>query len=328
MKIPTSYPRMTAIAVLAAGLIGCGGGGGSSGGGPAGLTQPPSTPVAVTATNATQVSSTALSPATGGGGVLSTVVGAETTAAPKPRALTRTLLAVARDAKERLSAPQSVVGVAQTLSCTVSGSVTVDASADGTSATISFNACSDIAGETISGSASVTGATAASDGSSFSATFSIDVTFTETGIAPLRVVGGFSINETCDTTTFDCSGTFTGTSLGAAQGTETWFITNFTITEVELAGTITITVNYTVSSTALNGSVTVITSTPLQMLTSAQHPYTGVVIITGTGNSKVRVTVLGSDPTAADQVQIEVDANGDDTYEGNTLHSWSELDAL
>ncbi len=326
MKIPTSYPRMTAIAVLAAGLIGCGGGGGSSGGGPAGLTQPPSTPVAVTATNAPQVSSTALAPAIGGGGVLSTVVGAETTAAPKPRALTRTLLAVARDAKAWLSAPQSVVGVVQTVPCAVSGSITEDFS--GTSATITFNACSDVSGETLSGSASVTGIVAASDGSSFSATFSIDVTFTQTGAAPLRTVGGFSISETCNISTGDCNSTFTGTSLGAADGTETWFITNFSITEAVVGTNITITLNYTVSSSALNGSVTVITSTPLQMLTGAQHPYTGVVVATGTGNSKVRVTVIGSDPTAAGQVRIEVDANGDGTYEGNTLYSWSTLDAL
>jgi hypothetical protein len=318
---------MTAIAVLAAGLIGCGGGG-SSGGGPAGLTQPPSTPVAVTATNATQVGATALEPAIGGSGALGTVVGAETTAAPKPRAVTRTLLAVARDSKERLSAPQSVVGVAQTFPCTVSGSVTVDAGAGGTSATITFNACSDIAGETTSGSASLTGVTAAADGSSFSATFSIDVTFTETGAAPLRIAGGFSIGQTCNITTLDCSGTFTGTSLGAAQGTETWFITNFTITEVELAGTITTTLNYTVSSSALNGSVSVITSVPLKMLTTALHPYTGVVIATGSNNSKVRVTVLGSHPTNPAQVQIEVDADGNGVYESSTLYSWSTLDAL
>jgi len=83
-----------------------------------------------------------------------------------------------------------------------------------------------------------------------------------------------------------------------------------------------------VSSTALNGSVTVITSTPLKILASARHPYTGVVVATGSNNSKARVTVLGSDPTAPDQVKIEVDANGDDIYESTTFYSWSTLDAL
>src|SRR5437773_2300928 len=60
----TPYRRVAAL--LFAFLWGCGGGGG--GGGPAGLTPPPSTPVAVTANNATRVSATALKPAVGGGG--------------------------------------------------------------------------------------------------------------------------------------------------------------------------------------------------------------------------------------------------------------------
>ena len=52
------------------------------------------------------------------------------------------------------------------------------------------------------------------------------------------------------------------------------------------------------------------------------------VVATGSNNSKARVTVLGSDPTAPDQVKIEVDANGDDIYESTTFYSWSTLDAL
>jgi hypothetical protein len=325
-----STPYRQFAALLFAFLWGCGGGGGG-GGGPAGLTPPPSAPVSVTAANATQVGATALKPAVGGGGALGTVSGVETTAASQTRAVTRALLAVARDSKTPLSASQSVVGAAaQTIQCNLSGSVTVDISADGTSGTITFNACSDFAGETISGSASVTGVSAASDGSHFSGNFRIDITFTVTGFAPLRIVGSFSINENCNTSTHDCTSSFTGTSLGAQQGNETWFTTNFTITEafVSSTQTTTITANYTVSSTKLNGSVAVITSTPLQILGSAQHPYTGVVVATGSNNSKVRVTVLGSDPTAPDQVRIEVDADGNGVYESSTLYPWSALDAL
>jgi len=323
----TPYRRVAAL--LFAFLWGCGGGGG--GGGPAGLTPPPSTPVGVTAANATQVSATALKPAIGGGGALGTVTGLDTTAAPQTRAVTRALLAVARDSKTQLSASQGVVGAAaQTTQCRFGGSFTADVSADGTSVTITFNACSDIAGETINGSVSATGISAAQDGSHFSGNFRIDITITETGFAPARIVGSFSIGENCNTSTRDCTSSFTGTSLGAQQGSETWFITNFTITEALVNSTQneTVTFNYTVSSTKLNGSVAVITSTPLQILASAQHPYTGVVVATGKNNSKVRVTVLGSDPTAPGQVQIEVDANGDNTYESSALYSWSTLDAL
>src|SRR5437867_626338 len=189
-----STPYRQVAALLFAFLWGCGGGGGG-GGGPTGLTPPPSTPVAVTATNAAQVSATALKPAVGGGGAPGTVSGVETTAAAQTRAVTRALLAVTRDSKTQLSASQSVVGAAaQTKPCAVSGSVTADISADGTSGTITFNACSDVAGETISGSVSGTGISAASDGSHFSGNFSQDITFTATGFAPTRIVGSFSIN--------------------------------------------------------------------------------------------------------------------------------------
>jgi len=328
-KGSTSYRQVAAL--LFAFVWGCGGGGGG-GGGPAGLTPPPSTPVGVTATNATQVSATALKPAVGGGGALGTVAGLETTAAPQARAMTRALLAVARDSKTQLSAWQSVVGAAaQTTQCAVSGSVTADISADGTSGTITFNACSDVAGETINGSVSATGITAAPDGSHFSGNFSNDVTFTVTGFAPLHLVGSFSLNETCTNfSTGDCTDNFTGTSLGAQQGSETFFTTNFTITETFVSSTqiTTTTASYTVSSTALNGSVAVTTSTPFQKLASDRHPRAGVLIATGSNNSKAKVTVLGSDPTAPGQVQIEVDADGNGTYEGSTLYPWSTLDAL
>lgn len=316
------------VALLLLAACGGGGGGGGSSGGSSGLTPPPSAPVAVTAANSTQVAATALEPAIGGGGALGAVLGVETTAAPKPRALTRTLLAVARDSKRQLSAPQIVVGVATTLLCAVSGSVTIDEDPSGTSGTITFNACSDVPGETLNGSASATGISGAPDGSSFAATFSLDVTFTETGFAPLRAVGGFSISETCNITTLDCTGTFTGASLGAARGSETWFISNFTIMEAELAGAITTTANYTVSSTALNGSVAVITTTSLLTAPGAQHPHVGVVVATGSNSSKVQVTVLGSNPTAADQVQIALDADGNGIFESTTPVSWSTLDAL
>ena len=323
----TRYRQVAAL--LFAFLWGCGGGGG--GGGPAGLTPPPSTPVAVTATNAKQVSATALKPAIGGSGALGTVTGLETTAAPQTRAVTRALLVVARDSKTQLSASQSVVGAAaQTTPCHFGGSKTADFSADGSSGTITFNACSDVAGETINGSVSATGFFAASDGSHLSGNFRFDITFTETGFAPARLVGDFSIDENCNTSTHDCTDSFTGTSLGAQQGSETWFITNFAINEALVYSTqnLTVTFNYTVSSTALNGSVTVITSTPFQGLASARHPSTGVAVATGKNNSKVRVTVHSSDPNDPGAVQIEVDADGDGTYESSTLYPWSTLDAL
>jgi hypothetical protein len=266
------------------------------------------------------VSATAIEPAAGGSGTLGAIAGAQTTATtPAPRALTRALRAVTEGAKRLPSTPQVLAGVAQVIACAESGTVTVDA--NGTSATITFNACSDIPGQTLSGSVSVSGITG-TPGSNFSATITADVTFTETGVSPIRVAGTFSINEVCSP---DCTSTFIGTSLGVGETNETWFLTNFSIHEVLVSGNATINASFTVSSTVLNGAVGVVSTTPLTILAGEFYPSSGVLTITGSANSKARVTILGSNPTIANQVQIEVDADGNGTYETTNNYSWSNL---
>jgi len=326
-----------AVTLLLVSLVGCGGESGGSTSSSVGsnpLPQPPGTPIAINVTNATQVSAIALEPGLGGTDLLNTVTGVETSTPSTPRALTRTLLRVTRDATERRTAPQSVVGIAQTSQCAVSGSVTEDSSLDGSSGATTYNACSEVPGETLNGSSSFSGLTFTFDEVSgdfgMSGNFSMDLTYTEAGSAPLRMVGSFSMNFSCSFTTGNCQSTFFGSSLGASDGTNTWFITNFTITEASDPTDITITVNYTVSSTELNGAVTVLTSpsAPLKMAHTALHPHTGTVIITGAANSKIRVTVHGSDAIAANQVQIEVDADGDGSYESSTFYSWTQLEGL
>src|SRR5256885_16166589 len=99
---------------------------------------------------------------------------------PRSTLFPYTTLFRSRDSKIQLSAWQSVVGaVARTVQCPYGGSVTRDISAEGTSGTFTYNACSFVPGETISGSTSVTGVSYASDGSHFSGNYSYDVTFTE-----------------------------------------------------------------------------------------------------------------------------------------------------
>ena len=318
-------PSRSAVTLLFFALAGCGGGGGGGGGG--GLTPPPSTPVAITQQNQQQVSGTSLNSAEGGSDALGTASTVQVTAPSRPRAVTRTLQSVVRHAKEPQTASRTVAGVdQQSAPCAVSGSVSV--SGGGSSATIAFNACSDTAGETLNGTISTSGASAASDGSSFSAAISMDVTLTEPGQS-LRVVGSFSISQTCNTTTGDCSSTFSGSSLGATDGTNTFFLTNFSIEESLLSGTVTLSVNYTLSSTRLNGAVTVATNpaNKFQMFTSEQHPHSGQMTITGAGSARLTVTVNGSDPTAADQVTVLFDQDGDGNPESTTKYSWSQLTA-
>jgi hypothetical protein len=303
-------------------LGGCGGGGGST---QSGLTPPPSTPVAITSFNAVQVSAAAMEPASGGSDTLGAISAAQTpTATPAPRVLARALHRISSSASKLPSGPQPAAGVAQTINCAVSGSVTIDAS--GTSATVTFNACSDIAGQSISGSATMSGIQGTPGTGTFSATFSVDITFTETGANSFRLVGSFSISQTCGISS--CASTFTGNSLGVGEALATWFLTSFSIVETPNGADIDISVSFTVSSTVLNGAVNVSTQTPLKIVGGGLYPSSGVLLITGAANSKVRVTVLGANPTSANQIQIELDENGDNIYEATTPHSWSDLPSL
>jgi hypothetical protein len=50
------------------------------------------------------------------------------------------------------------------------------------------------------------------------------------------------------------------------------------------------------------------------------YPYTGVLLISGASNSALRLTVISNS-----QVQEDLDANGDGTYEGATIVNWNTL---
>jgi hypothetical protein len=308
-------------ALACAGLFGCGGGGGG-GGGPTGLTPPPSTPIAITAANISQVADASLAPSVGGTGAFGA---SSSAAAPESnsRALLRAMQAVSTQAKK----PRSSSGLSDAPddgACSVSGSVTITSS--GTSSSIRFNNCSDSVGQSINGFVSATGVNETA--TTYAASFSVDITFTETGSQTLRLVGNFSISETCDALGNNCTGTFSGSSLGAAHGAEVWFVSSFSITSVENGGFTDVTASYTVSSSDLNGSVQVSTSGPIRFVTGATYPQSGVINVTGAANSSARITINNSNPVDTNAVQVQVDANGDAVFETTNSYSWNQLEAI
>jgi hypothetical protein len=62
------------------------------------------------------------------------------------------------------------------------------------------------------------------------------------------------------------------------------------------------------------------TTTPLVSRATDQYPSSGVLEITGGGNSRLRMTALSNT-----QVKQELDANGDGTYEGSSTVNWDTL---
>lgn len=87
-----------------------------------------------------------------------------------------------------------------------------------------------------------------------------------------------------------------------------------------LAGTSSLTLNGSFSAQSIGGSVTISTPQPLYQRTGDAFPSSGQVLIAGAGGSKLLASVLDSS-----QVQLQVDANGDGTYDSTTTVAWSAL---
>ena len=311
-------------ALACAGLFGCGGGGG--GGGDSGLPQPPSTPVAITTSNLQQVTDAALDPAVGGTDAFGTSTSSADTPQSKPRVLLSAMQSLSSQAKKPRASSSALSDVPVNETCAFGGTVTGDETP--TSVNINFNACSPEMGEVINGSLSASILEKTS--TTFRANFNVNVTFMESGSQPLRLVGSFSINEACDPVfPSNCTGTFSGASLGAAHGAEVWFISGFNIMAVTTNGDVTINASYTVASSDLNGSVTVNTTSPIQIAANAPYPHDGLIRVVGANGSNAEIKITSADPELPTAVQVRIDANGDTVFDAPTLaYSWKQLEAM
>lgn len=80
-------------------------------------------------------------------------------------------------------------------------------------------------------------------------------------------------------------------------------------------------VSGTLTSSALSSQpITFATATPFVVRASDRYPSSGVLVISGAANSKVRLTAL-----SATQVRQELDADGDGVYEASTTVNWNTL---
>jgi len=247
MKIPTSYLRMTAIAVLAAGLSGCGGGGS---GGPdiptasnAAITPPPTTAVAITtgsqATNTTiasaafqaldSVGSQTIGNASGpllAFGVDTKPAAAETTRLTIGEILLRHAEKIKNHESSALATGAQIV---QTIPCFAGGTQTFvfdDMNVNGNASEIFVN-CDDGGGVT-HGTISSTGVSATLNlGATFGSPYSISVGATTTIDLSITTTNPASVLVTQGSFTFSASFSGTMTSDGAG-GVVPDFPTDFT----------------------------------------------------------------------------------------------------
>jgi hypothetical protein len=261
------------------------------------------------------------------------------------------LFSIARDQLDKLplymanaKANSTLAGVvtSQTVACTPgTGSLTVSVSAAnsngvpsaGDSVTITSNSCNFGYG-TLSGSLTFTinalspSYPTAPYNAGFTMTFGnfsvAGPQFTASANGSLTLSLNLTSANAFTTTLSASSLTVSGTYAGV---TRTRSLSSYSATAVRTPGgasgyQTSHTISGTLTSSALNGQAISFT-TPSALVTQGidHYPSTGVMVITGASNSKLRLTAL-----SITQVNEELDANGDGTYEvGPTAVAWNTL---
>ena len=112
-------------------------------------------------------------------------------------------------------------------------------------------------------------------------------------------------------------------SLGSESATLGGF--TFTSSFDSATQTETDSVAATIATNVIGGQVMVATRTPVQTVFTSKFPDAGQLIITGASNSAVRFTILGDENAVGDQVTLEVDPEGDGTFEAPVGFTWDTL---
>lgn len=138
--------------------------------------------------------------------------------------------------------------------------------------------------------------------------------------ASIASTGFNSSNFTINTSNYSMASTRANVSY-------TRTLTNFsaaqTITPLEFSAyRFAITANGTITSSGLDGkSVVFTTVTPFASTSAQPLPTSGQATATGAGGSKIRLTAGQAD----NKVLVELDADGNGSYEASHLKSWAEL---
>ncbi len=342
-RIWTTLRYLAVIPLIALGILSilATGGGGGGGGGTAAPTPPPAPTVALDAGNAEQVAGVALSQILGSstlGNALpnASAVGTATGVTHRTTLGQLTARLTQRLAGQAAQAVSPAQMQTQTFFCLISGSVTITLSADGTSADAIFNACEDFPGEIVNGSMSLSGITVGFDSvgriNFFSATVSVNLTISVAGNPDIVVTGSFSITET---TTFVAAApstttTIKGTNLVATSAGETLQLFNFSFVDTFdlMSSLATSDGDFTMDCTVIGGVVAVLTPIAFQIDTaSAISPDSGQTEIDGADGSQIVVTAIGNElAPVGNQVMLDIDADGDGSFETTINTTWTALD--
>jgi len=314
-----AWTRSAAFLAAMSALASCGGGGGGGGGGG---TAVPTTPIALTSTNAQDAAGGATLAGLGS----ASAGGLFEVALQSNRALPRThVLAQIMKRQIGLLIAQPISAAQTTTPCDNSGSTTVTDTGPN-SVTIAFNACSDAAGESLSGTVSVANIVV-NAGVNFSGTASLGLTLKQTGFPDFGISGtNMNVQETVnggvDTVTMS------GTELLATIGATAERLGNYNLVSVfdNNASTETDTVTFDYASTKIGGQVHVSTINSPVTDFASNFPHSGMLSLAGTGGSAIHVIVNSDESGASPQVTIQLDADGNGAIDTRLDKNWSDLD--
>jgi hypothetical protein len=327
--------HLRALALVGSGLLAsCGGGGGGS------SFTPPAGDLAITSANAMEVTSAVIVSAS-----LLSAVG-ETSGGelgPDAAAASTGLQAYAADsvvAKTQAQAQSGVIAAAQTFGpetepCTVAGTVSLSGDlanppdlTAGDRITAVFTNCDDGDGIVLDGRLDLV--IRSLQGDPLSGIFRLEADLTLDNLAMTEdsvthtADGEFTL--TLDTLSAPINVTrLVGDFLDLGGDGDDFTLTDFDQEIEDNLGTVPSTheqiASGTLFSDTLGGTVHYLTEQGQPLLSSgADAPYSGIIRITGAGNSQVRAVVVGSG-----LVELEVDADGDGTAESVIDTTWSEL---
>ncbi|MBI5258762.1 MAG: hypothetical protein HY855_19815 [Burkholderiales bacterium] len=329
---------MSFILGLTAMLAACGGGGSSTGDTPGGQ----GGPLSLNATNYTLAVQEALASASFVSDTGSLAVAADAQPSAQGAWFAQVLGQLRKAPGWLANMPVLVTGATQSVTqrCPGGGTLAIesnDANGNrivdaGDSASITATACT-IDGETISGRmamtfTSVTGDPSTSSVFSLAATVSLTDFSARDSSGATTGNGSMSVNMASTglnaaTVTVVATSLSIRASYGSTQYTRS--MTNFTVREVLTpVGSgyrSALTIDGSLSSSALgSSSITVSTVNPIVQTSTQVAPASGQVLISGANGSKVRATVV-----AGGSVQIELDADGNGSYESSTTKLWRDL---
>lgn len=329
----SSLSVLVSCTMLAA-LAACGGGGGDSSSNPAG------NKVTITSANQDQVvrasvnAGLSVSMAQGRAGGASPA-GVADRAHALGAVLERAMTAAQGSRKGIASvAVHPSASASNTEPCSVGGTLTVtvddhdgnNALSAGDVISVSFAQCKDSATSSMNGAISIT-LTGTPTATQFAANASFqNVVVVEDGVTS-TIAGDVTVAEndtTLDTvTTLNVgSGGLTASTASSGYNDSVSFASGFVIrTDEATSGASTsVSLSGTMSAQSLGGSITISTPQALVQLSTDNYPSAGQVIVTGATGSAVRATVLDNA-----QVRVELDANGDGTYESTATVAWTTL---